>query len=233
MPHSGRSASERYAYARKDYIANNFRLVNRTSNNTYVINRNYLINNSGRWGYASTYYTGRNYHFYFTLYNQNYYGVGARFWQRRYYGDGLDFYFGWNPANYILYGWWNTGIRYFEPCFAFSFTFNHGYERGYIEGFRQGTWDWNNYYSYRGWLGRYSGYHSYWGPWNEYVDGYEQGFRQGYYAGYCGFSYGYMNFGFGDFGNYPVIYDYDYDYYETVGYPSNDNRYYEDSYYDY
>ena len=229
---SGRIAVDRYngdfSYAKPEYVRNNYTFVSRTVNNTYIINRNYLIDAGGRWGHAYTGYNGRNYHFYISLYSQGYFGIGINLWSRRYYGDGLDFYFGWSPASYIVPGWTHSGVYYFEPCYAFSFTFNHGYEQGYIDGFRIGTRDWNYGYPYNSWYYSASGYNSRWGTWEEYRDGYEQGFRQGYYAGYSGLNYGYSNFGFGDFRNYPVIYDFDYDYYETSGY--GDDYYYEDSY---
>lgn len=60
------------------------------------------------------------------------------------------------------------------------------------------------------------GYASRLGPYEEYSDGFEQGYRRGYHAGYCGLPYGWDNFGFGDFSNYPVIYDFDYDCFEVV-----------------
>lgn len=228
-----RYSSENYGYAKPELVVNNYNIVN-VYNNTTVINRNYLIDYGGRWGYCHDYYSGRNYHFYMTLVNQNYFGFGLRVWDRRYYGDGWDFHFGWSPNRYFVSGWYNRGSYYFEPCYAFSFTFNHGYEQGYIDGYRQGVTDWNYNYYYRGWVGTSNGYQGYWGSWDEYTDGYEQGFRQGYYAGYCGLAFGYYNYGFGDFSNYPVVYDYDYDYYDTneVAYYDDDD-YYEDDYYDY
>lgn len=232
---SGRTAVERdsgdFSYARPEYVRNNYRFVSRTVNNTYVINRNYLIDGGGRWGHAHAGYNGRNYHFYFSLYNQGYFGFGVNLWGRRYYGDGWDFYFGWSPSAYIVPGWTTRGVYYFEPCYAFSFTFNHGYERGYIDGFRSGARDWNYSYPYNSWAYSYSGYHSRYGAWDEYRDGYEQGFSQGYYAGYTGVSYGYNNFGYGDFRNYPVVYDFDYDYYDNTAY--NDDYNYEDDNDDY
>ncbi|HUX06528.1 MAG TPA: hypothetical protein VMX35_04380 [Acidobacteriota bacterium] len=232
---AGRVAVERqsgdFSYARPEYVRNNYRFVSRTVNNTYVINRNYLIDQGGRWGHAHAGYNGRNYHFYFSLYHQGYFGVGVNLWSRRYYGDGWDFYFGWSPSAYVIPGWTSRGVYYFEPCYAFSFTFNHGYERGYIEGFRTGVRDWNYSYPYNSWAYSYNGYDYRYGAWDEYRDGYEQGFGQGYYAGYSGVSYGYNNFGFGDFRNYPVVYDFDYDYYERASY--DDDYEYEDGYDDY
>ena len=216
-----------FGYARSDLVRNNYRFVSRTYNNTYVVNRTYLIDHGGRWGHAPARYTGRNYHFYLSIFNQGYFGFGVNLWGRRYYGDGWDVYFGWNPAVYIVPGWTYNGTYYFEPCYAFSFTFNHGYERGYIDGFRKGTADWNNGYRYNSYIYGYNGYEDRWGPADEFSDGYEQGFSQGYYAGYGGLDYGYDNFGYGDFREYPVIYDFDYDYYDNVA------TYGEDYVYDY
>ena len=227
----GHRWSGEFGYAKRENIVNNYNIVNIYNNNVYV-NRSHLYDYGGRWGHCPTYYTGRNYHFYITLCNQGYFGVGVRIWNRRYYGDGWDFHFGWSPSHYFVSGWYSRGSYYFEPCYAFSFTFNHGYEQGYIDGYRQGTSDWNYNYPYRDWLGTYNGYYSYWGSWSEYADGYEQGFRQGYYAGYCGYSYGYQNFGFGDFSNYPVIYDYDYDYYDNQEAAYYDDGFYDDGHYD-
>ena len=223
--------SNDFGYAHTDLVRNNYRFVSRTRNNTYIVNRTYLIDNGGRWGHAPTRYTGRNYHFYLTIYNQGYFGFGMSCWGRRYYGDSWDVYFGWSPATYIVPGWYSSGIYYFEPCYAFSFTFNHGYESGYIDGFRRGTQDWNYGYPYYSWAQGYSGYDLRWGPVDEFRDGYEQGFRQGYYAGYSGLVYGYDNFGYGDFRNYPVVYDFDYDYYDNIS-AYGDDYIYEDGYSD-
>lgn len=201
-----------FDYADWDYIDNDFDFVTVFDDCAYI-ERYYFY--CGCWGHANDFYDGRNYHFYLMLFIQNYFGPGHKFCYRRFFGDGLEAFFGWNPIIYLLIGWWQYGSYYFEPCYAFSFTFNHGYEVGYVDGFCKGVGDWNAAYPYRSWQGECNGYKSYWGPEDEYCDGYEQGFRQGYYAGYCGYPYGYYNFGFGDFTNYPVIYDFDYDYYDN------------------
>ena len=220
-----------FGHARPDLVRNHYRFVSRTSSNTYVVNRVYLIDNGGRWGRVPTRYSGRNYHFYLSLSDQGYFGVGVSVWGRRHYGDGWDNRFGWSPTIYILSGWERSGVYYYEPCYAFSFTFNHGYERGYIDGFRKGTADWNYGYRYSSYVGGYSGYDTQWGPVDEYSDGYEQGFSQGYYAGYAGLYYGHDNFGYGDFRDYPVVYDFDYDYYDNVSIYGDDYVYEDD--YDY
>ncbi len=223
----------RFDYATRDLIENNYSFVTINHYGDNFIHREYLIDYGGRWGHAPAYYNGHNYHFYLSLVNFNFFGINISIWNRRYYGDGWDLHFGWSPYSYILSGWRSHGVHYFEPCYAFSFTFNHGYERGYIEGFRQGTQDWNYSMPYRSFLGTYSGYYSYWGPLDQYRDGYEQGFRQGYYAGYAGQPFGYQNYGFGDFGQYPVVYDYDYNYYSREGVDPYDDDYYDESGYDY
>lgn len=219
----------RFDYAKPDLVHNNYRFVDRDHSGNYMVSRHYLFDCDGRWGHAPTYYNGRNYHFYATLMRQGFYfGVGSHRWSRRYYGDGWDYHFGWNSGIYIPTGSWSYGTSYFEPCYAFTFTFNHGYERGYLEGYLTGVRHWNTNQPYNSYFGNYVGYSSYLGPFAEYIDGYEQGFTQGYYAGYSGLGYGYQNFGFGDFTDYPVIYDYDYDYYSNAG-GYDDEYYYENN----
>lgn len=218
----------RFDHVKPDLARNNYRFVTRDYSGNYRISRNYLFDDDGRWGHAPSYYNGHNYHFYCTLYNQGFYsGASEYHWNRRYYGDGWDSHFGWDSGIYIPMGSWSYGTPYFEPCYAFSFTFNHGYERGYLEGYLTGVSHWNADLPYNSNFGTYFGYHNYFGPLAEYTDGYEQGFVQGYYAGYSGLGYGYQNFGFGDFSDYPVIYDFDYDYYSDTS--SNDDYYYEDN----
>jgi hypothetical protein len=222
-----------YPHAKREYSSSNFQLISRGHNGRHKINRHYLNDYGGRWGRCPDRYNGRNYHFYISLVNNNYYfGLGYSSWNRRHYGDGWDMYFGWNSGYYIPQSYWSYGTYYYEPCYAFSFTFNHGYERGYIDGYTRGVNDWNNNFPYNSYPGYSTGYASHLGSYSEYADGYQQGFAQGYYAGYSGQSYGYMNFGFGDFSNYPVIYDFDYDYYNRTSY-YDDGYEYTDYYGDY
>jgi hypothetical protein len=205
----------RFYYANPDYSRSGWKLVERDHFGQHRINRHWLIHNNGRWGHCSDQYRGRNYHFYITLVNNNYFfGLGYSTWERRYYGDGWDFDFGWNSGYYIPASYRQHGAWYFEPNYAFSFTFNHGYEQGYIDGYEQGVQDWNRYASYYSYHSGVRGWFDELGPYYEYADGYEQGFRQGYYAGYGGLEFGWDNFGFGDFSQYPVIYDFDYDYFD-------------------
>lgn len=230
----GVKGSDRWAYAKTDHARNNYRLVTRGRDGKRAINRHYLHHNDGRWGYSSSRYTGRNYHFYVSLSNDGWdFGAGYSRWGRRYYGDNWDVRFGWNSGSYIPSAYRSSGAYYFEPCYSFSFTFNHGYEKGYMEGYTRGVRDWNSQYPYQSIPGSYLGYQSRLGTYSEYTDGYGQGFSQGYYAGYSGLTYGYENFGFGDFRDYPVIYDFDYDYYDNNDYYSesrNDSGYNDNSY---
>jgi hypothetical protein len=217
---SGRYA--RYTWAKHDYIRNDFRLVSWRDRHCYI-NRDYLI--GGRWGSAPHRYNGRNWHFYLSLTDAGFsFDVGYGGWGRRYYGDTWDVRFGWSSSAYLPSGYYSKGTYYYEPNYAFSFTFNHGYENGYIEGFNKGTSDWNRNYPYNSSHYGVVGYFSDLGPYYEFADGFEQGFIQGYYAAYSGMPYGWENFGYGDFRNYPVIYDFDYDYY------NRQNGYYYSSY---
>jgi hypothetical protein len=220
-------------------VRNNYRLVDRYNNGRHYVRRDYLIDYGGRWGHAPTRYNGHNFHFCLTLRSGGFYlNLGYSNFNRRYYGDGWDLNFGWSSRDYLPIGYQRYGTYYFEPCYAFSYTFNHGYERGYLEGYLAGVRHWNAYTNYNSAYGFCNGYASHLGPYNEYMDGYSQGYSQGYYAAYAGQSYGYMNYGFGDFANYPVIYDFDYHYYDNPGDPEiyrpygvDDGYSYDDDYY--
>lgn len=221
----------RYTWAKPEYVQNNYRFV-KVVNNNYYIQRDYLIHNDYRWGRSCDYYNGRNWHFYLSLSNHGFsFNVGYGGWKRRYYGDSWDTRFGWSASRYLPQGYYSVGTHYFEPNYAFSFTFNHGYENGYMEGYNRGVSDWNYYRPYNSQYYSVAGYSQQLGPYFEYEDGFSQGYLQGYYAGYSGLQYGWENYGFGDFRDYPVIYDFDYDYYDRqAGYYDQPYEY-DDNYY--
>jgi len=196
-----------------DYAHGNYQLVRRTREGKGKIARYCLIDEGGRWGYAVPRYNGRNYHFYCALQAAGYeFEDDYADWDRRFCFDSWEYYFDWESEILIPLNYREMGVYYFEPCYAFTYTFNHGYEHGYYAGYMTGVEDWNAGRPYDSFIECYWGYDPCLGPYFEYTDGYNQGFIQGYFAGYCGYTYGWDNFGFGDFGDYPIIYDFDYDY---------------------
>jgi len=201
-----------FTWAKDEYIRSGFKLFHKIGGKDFM-NRDYLISDYQKWGYFDYPYNGRNWHVYSYI-SKIVYNITDIYIDdvRRFCGDGYDDYFGWSSSEYLPEGFDSYGTYYYEPNYAFSFTFNKGYEGGYLRGYLAGAEAWEMQLEYTVEVNCFGGYKSSIGVYEEYTDGYKQGYAQGYYAAYCGYEFGWENFGYGDFLEYPIIYDFDYDY---------------------